>query len=444
VGGQLLALAAVIGLGVANTFASPSPAWASAAFPIKADTETVETHIFDPGGHAAPFLVDLDGDGRRDLVVGGIGGRFRFFPNTNTDAEPRFEGGSRWLLAEGVPAQVRNWCCMAAAPQFVDLDADGIVDLTAGSYGGPSYWFRGVGDGSFKLPHQLLEWRGHTLLAREDIFSQRTTTGRLDGQLSSYAANLAWTKWNGDEQWDLLIGNHYGQLFVFRGGPGRFGPPGLPEFARMSLDKARLPANELAIGGMQVLPQGDEHAAPAVADWDGDGLWDILLGSKSGNVYLLKNSGSPHAPEFKSRELILKGGQGTQLLVSNNSPGFGIRTQVHATDYNNDGKMDLLVGCFVASVSLRSDLTSEQRANAMAIWTELEQIDSAVGNVHREVPGKFAPYFEPSNKSRYDRTQELTKQLHPFLNQHTVKTETGKTYETDTINHGNVWVFLRK
>ena len=37
------------------------------------------------------------------------------------------------------------------------------------------------------------------------------------------------------------------------------------------------------------LPKG--HAAIAVGDWDGDGLWDILSGCDDGAVYWFKNTG---------------------------------------------------------------------------------------------------------------------------------------------------------
>jgi len=42
-------------------------------------------------GHAAPFFADLDGDGKRDLLVGQFGGgKLRIYKNQGTDREPRF------------------------------------------------------------------------------------------------------------------------------------------------------------------------------------------------------------------------------------------------------------------------------------------------------------------------------------------------------------------
>lgn len=44
-------------------------------------------------GHATPNLVDWDGDGRRDLLVGQFGGgKVRVYLNRGTDAEPSFKG----------------------------------------------------------------------------------------------------------------------------------------------------------------------------------------------------------------------------------------------------------------------------------------------------------------------------------------------------------------
>ncbi len=54
-------------------------------------------------GHAAPFVADIDKDGKPDLLVGQFGsGRLRIYKNVADDEdgeEPRF-AGFQWLMAE--------------------------------------------------------------------------------------------------------------------------------------------------------------------------------------------------------------------------------------------------------------------------------------------------------------------------------------------------------
>ena len=44
-------------------------------------------------GHAAPAVLDFNGDGKKDLLVGQFGGgKLRIYLNKGTSAEPKFEG----------------------------------------------------------------------------------------------------------------------------------------------------------------------------------------------------------------------------------------------------------------------------------------------------------------------------------------------------------------
>lgn len=70
------------------------------------------------GGQAVPVVIDLDGNGIKDLVVGSGAGQVLAFVNQGSDAEPQ-------LAAPVLLAQVAG----AAAPASVDWDADGQRDL---------------------------------------------------------------------------------------------------------------------------------------------------------------------------------------------------------------------------------------------------------------------------------------------------------------------------
>ena len=59
-------------------------------------------------GHAAPYLIDFDVDGRRDLVVGEFGdggGRARIYLNQGSNEAPAF-GEYSFLQADGADATV--------------------------------------------------------------------------------------------------------------------------------------------------------------------------------------------------------------------------------------------------------------------------------------------------------------------------------------------------
>src|SRR5690348_13099617 len=133
------AVAMFVGLGLLSSGLAADPAkvspWHQAPLRIMVGQVPLDT-IDLSGGHAAPTMVDLDADGKRDLVVGNITGYFFFYKNVGTDDAPLFSAGQPLLDGERKTKLV-NWCCMGVAAQFRDIDGDGKVDLTAGSYGGP-------------------------------------------------------------------------------------------------------------------------------------------------------------------------------------------------------------------------------------------------------------------------------------------------------------------
>jgi hypothetical protein len=67
--------------------------------PIEAGGRPIDVeHV----GHAAPFVGDVDGDGRKDLLVGEFyKGRLLIYRNAGTDAAPRFERAA--IFKDGSP-----------------------------------------------------------------------------------------------------------------------------------------------------------------------------------------------------------------------------------------------------------------------------------------------------------------------------------------------------
>ncbi|MBN1342170.1 MAG: VCBS repeat-containing protein [Phycisphaerae bacterium] len=327
--------------------------------------------------------VDLNQDGAVDFVLGDL-----YLKNTNAKGWPiQFDKG----VALGVGEQ----------PCFLDVNGDGRLDAV------------GLGKGPCGDVHEyVLEWRENLggdppafgpqrripdinvwwptyvaavnegprrgLLVLHDVYSVvsfcelgRDANGepcfKRFGRATSKSAVLAMSDqawpcvcdWDGDGDWDLLIGGGYGwPRIVINNGTSR-----RPAFAEPQLIYAegkpiRVLRDEI-LGGKHWHNMG--YPYPAFVDWDHDGLGDLMLPNETNRIFWYKNVGTKTLPRFGKRSQVLCDGypdtpehraRSAKLAGDKDVPNnpypyekdrpFFWRTGVGFGDLNGDGLTDLV------------------------------------------------------------------------------------------------------
>ena len=101
----------------------------------------------DVGYRATPIYVDWDRDGRRDLVVGALDGAIHIYLNHGTDTEPIFVDETR-AQADGADLVVPSG---RSSPHVIDIDHDGRRDLITGNTEGQLLFYPNIGSDSAPL-----------------------------------------------------------------------------------------------------------------------------------------------------------------------------------------------------------------------------------------------------------------------------------------------------
>ena len=284
----------------ANTGTAEAPAFAA----------PVGIASLDVADYAAPSFGDLDGDGDLDALIGDLAGSLVYFANTATAAAPGFTTGQTnpfGLLAPG----------MFVSPALADLDGDGDLDALVGVYTGTTFLLRNTGtatapafasaegsplgieiqavgpgpaladlDDDGDLDALIADGTGSTVFYRNTGTAAEPAfrhASRAFGLGQAGRANAPeFGDLDGDGDLDALVGHYQGTVFS----APNFGTRSSPEFLSFE-------ANTLGIGG-------SSYAQPAIADLDGDGDLDVLLGDDAGGGRLLYfvNTGSIGAPAF--------------------------------------------------------------------------------------------------------------------------------------------------
>lgn len=247
--------------------------------------------LADSGYFAAPAAVDLDGDGDRDVVVGTDEGSFFFYENTGGATAPAFAGG--FAEPYGIVAAIGPF----ARPAFGDLDGDGDLDALVWADDdavGGRFWLL-TNTGSERAP------------------SFAAPVADAFGIVERLFATPALADLDGDGDLDLLVGREDGNTNFYE----NVGTRTTASFAAAVTN---------AFGLVDV----GSWSGPALADLDGDGDLDLVIGLANGSTRSFENTGSATAPTFTDR--------GTVRSSLGQYPALAF------ADLDLDGDLDLVSG----------------------------------------------------------------------------------------------------
>lgn len=295
---------------------------------LQADGKLLETF-----GCPSPNLADFDGDGDLDLLCGEFLDGFTYFENIGTRTAPRYATGKRLKSANGFPLVMD---LQMIVPIVFDWDKDGDLDLIVGDEDGRVAFIENTGK---------LATDSTPIFLPPVYFQQQADTLKCGALATPYAFD-----WDGDGDQDILSGNTAGYIEFFENlsGPG-VASPKWAATKRLSVDGKPFRIMAGPNGSIQGPAEAKwGYTTFSVADWDGDGLPDIVLNSILGEVVWLKNIGTRRSPVLSKPQPIEVEWVEPQPRLAwgwKTPRGKALLTQWRTTpvvyDINNDGLPDL-------------------------------------------------------------------------------------------------------
>ena len=335
----------------------------------------------------ANFYVDVDRDGRRDLLVSPNAASLIhnyeslwYYHNDGTDAAPEFSLQQRDLFQDRMMEFGEG-----AMPVAFDENGDGRMDLLVANHG---YYAPG---GNYVGKVALLRNTGTVNTPAFDLITDDYLSLSTSGiGLSMYPAMA---DLDNDGDLDMYIGDLQGRLHFFRN-------LATGASAQFQLEQANITDMD------GVMMDVGQFATPHFTDLDLDGKVDLVIGERNGNLNYYRNSGTVTAPQWAlisedlggvstveywnvtghSVPVIFRNEQNDREMLLGSEAGWiyhygniegnidgnwtlldsafldihdGARTGLCLYDYTNDGELDMVIGNFRGGVSFwRSDLLS--------------------------------------------------------------------------------------
>jgi len=212
--------------------------------------------------------VDLDGDGRRDILSGSYSRMQQdmagLFQVLRGEADGTFRTAEVLKGTDGQPLinpltgdrqMTENIC---TRPFAIDWDGDGKLDLVVGTFAGTFYLFKGEGKGKSPPVPEEIRCDGKPL--------------RIDG----YHSDPFVVDWDGDGDLDLLSGTSAGGVQWAENRAGERKPPRLEAFRWLIEPVPQIEPGKIVRDADLKGPQGNSRIW--VDDFNSDGKLDVFVG----------------------------------------------------------------------------------------------------------------------------------------------------------------------
>jgi hypothetical protein len=291
----------------------------------------------DVFGMPTPNFADWDADGDLDLLCGEFLDKFTYFENVGTRTAPRYAGG-RFLQHDG---KILTMDLEMILPVALDWDRDGDTDLVVGQEDGRV---------------ALMENTGKVIESMPDFLPPRFFRQQADEVKCGALCTPCSADWDADGDEDLICGDTAGYLSFVENLSVPSGAVGgsLPKWAAPTYLSADGEVIRLQAGYNGSIQGPCEakwgYTVPCVADWNGDGLLDIVVNSIWGEVLWYENLGTRAAPKLKAAQPVEVEWEGVPPKPAWtwwNPKGKQLvtqwRTRPVVFDLNRDGRNDLVM-----------------------------------------------------------------------------------------------------
>jgi hypothetical protein len=236
-----------------------------------------------PTGNPVPNFEDFDRDGDLDLLTGEFLDGFTYYENVGSRTRPTYATGRPVPSSAGTRLRMD---LEMVVPVAFDWNRDGHMDLVVGDEDGRVAYVRHTG---------RLDATRTPIFELPRYFRQRADTLK-----SGALATPATVDWDGDGDLDILSGNTAGyvEFFENRSGKGVASPTWAAP-RRLEVEGAPFRVMAGPNGSIQGPVEAKwGYTTFSVADWNLDGLPDLVLNSILGDVVWLRNIGTRTAPRL--------------------------------------------------------------------------------------------------------------------------------------------------